>query len=380
MSTYDDREQTKAKHFILQHYLQRLAFKVLNNWDIVYVDGFSGPWESKTTDFSDTSFIIAITVLKDAQRAISDRTGVLRKVKCFFSEKAHESYNQMVSAVSKYHSPQDLFEIKTFNGNFIDAIDVIRGFMGPAFPLIFIDPTGWTDYPFHKISPLFVSNRCEVLINFMYDHVNRFLTHPNQTVIDSLNPILGGPGWQDRLDPTLRKGPAVEKMFRETLKQSGNFEYVVSTKIDKSTQNRPHFFLAYGTKSINGLKTFREVEYEGLRQHARSRSAAMTRRRETLFNTPEMFSAFDADQLASSIDEIVAEQKQAAKSHLILILSETNRMSFSNIVKILLQAFMLRETNVKDICVELADEGKIQNTWGNGNRKPNNQSDIIIIN
>ena len=54
MSAYHDREQTQAKHFILKRYLQELAFKVLRGWDVVYIDGFYGPWESKTDDFSDT--------------------------------------------------------------------------------------------------------------------------------------------------------------------------------------------------------------------------------------------------------------------------------------------------------------------------------------
>ena len=74
MSAYIDREQTQAKHFILRGYLQELAFKVLRGRDIAYVDGFSGPWESKTADFSDTSFMIAIGVLKDAQRIIHEQT------------------------------------------------------------------------------------------------------------------------------------------------------------------------------------------------------------------------------------------------------------------------------------------------------------------
>ena len=70
----------------------------------------------------------------------------------------------------------------------------------------------------------------------MYGHVSRFLTHPDEKVIASLNPNLGGPDWQKRLDPTMRPGPAVEKLFRETLKAAGRFAYVVSTKIDKSTR------------------------------------------------------------------------------------------------------------------------------------------------
>ena len=106
MSAYIDREQTQAKHFILRGYLQELAYKVLRGWDIAYVDGFSGPWESKTADFSDTSFMIALGVLKEAQRIIYEQTLVRRKIRCFFSEKNAAAYQQMVDAVSPFHRPE----------------------------------------------------------------------------------------------------------------------------------------------------------------------------------------------------------------------------------------------------------------------------------
>jgi len=76
---YSGREQTKAKHFILKSYLQALAFKVLTFSNVTYVDGFSGPWETKTENFGDSSFMIAIAVLRDAQKQISERTGVQRR-------------------------------------------------------------------------------------------------------------------------------------------------------------------------------------------------------------------------------------------------------------------------------------------------------------
>ena len=72
---YERREQTGAKHYILRRYLQALAFKVLRFWDVTYVDGFSGPWKSNTKDFSDTSFMIALEVLKDAQKVIFEQEG-----------------------------------------------------------------------------------------------------------------------------------------------------------------------------------------------------------------------------------------------------------------------------------------------------------------
>jgi three-Cys-motif partner protein len=375
---YLDREQTRAKHFILKSYLQALAFKVLTFSDIAYVDGFSGPWETKTEDFSDSSFMIAIRVLKDAQSQILARTGQRRRIKCFFSEKDPRAYALLKKAVVEFHSPQDGFEIKTEDGKFEDAVGKIQSFIGTSFPLIFIDPTGWTGYPFDKIGPLFTRTKCEVLINFMYDFINRFAHSADNEIVDSMAPILGGQDWTSRLDPSLPRGLAVEKLFRETLKASGNFEFVVSTRIEKATVDRPHFFIAYGTKSADGLKAFRQIEYEALRKHAKNRANAIEMKREQRLNVIDMFADHQAELQEATIDEIVSQQKSLATARLLEILSQLGPTKFSRIVSILLQPFMLRETNVKDICVELAKAGKVVNVWGGGNRKPRGE-DIIRL-
>ena len=264
---YSGREQTKAKHYILKSYLQALAFKVLTFQDITYVDGFSGPWETKTDDFSDSSFMIAISVLLDAQKQYLDRSGIRRQVRCFFSENDPDRFQDLEKVVKPFHRPTEEFEIKTYFGKFEDAVSEIQTFIGSSFPLIFIDPTGWTGYPFDKIKPLFARPKCEVLINFMYAFVHRFVHSEDEGTITSLNPILGGAGWRNRLDPSLDRGHATEKLFRETLKAIGDFEFVISTKIDKATTERPHFFIAYGTKSLEGVKAFRQTEYNSLRVH-----------------------------------------------------------------------------------------------------------------
>jgi hypothetical protein len=44
----------------------------------------------------------------------------------------------------------------------------------------------------------------------------------------------------------------------------------------------------------------------------------------------------------------------------------------------ILQAHMLRVTNVKDICVDLARRGTIEQPWGGGNRKPRDQDAIKL--
>jgi three-Cys-motif partner protein len=375
---YFDREQTRAKHFILKSYLQALAFKVLTFSDITYVDGFSGPWETKTESFSDSSFMIAISVLMDAQKQITDRGESRRRIKCFFSENNPAAYVQLESAVAKYHRPRDGFEVKTYKGKFEDAVSEIQSFIGTSFPLIFIDPTGWTGYPLDKIKPLFTRPKCEVLINFMYDFINRFSYSDDPDIIESMDSILGGPGWPTRLDPGLPRGLAVEKLFRETLKSIGRFSFVVSTKIDKATTERPHFFIAYGTKSSDGLKTFRQTEYGALRSYAKNRASAMERRRERRTNVADMFADHDAEIKGATIDEVVSDQKLLATTRMLDILAQAGSIRFSTLVTMLLEPFMLRETNVKDICVELAKAGKIENTWGTGNRKPQNESPLKL--
>lgn len=375
---YSGREQTKAKHFILKSYLQALAFKVLTFSDIAYVDGFSGPWETKTENFSDSSFMIAISVLRDAQAQIQKQRGIQRRIRCFFSETDTSAYKQLELAVTPHHQPHQGFEIKTVCGKFEDAISEIQSFIGEAFPLIFIDPTGWTGYPLDKIKPLFERQKCEVLINFMYDFINRFAASEDPDIISSLAPILGGTHWRDRLDTEIPRGRAVEKLFRETLKNALGLKFVVSTKVDKATVERPHFFITYGTKSSEGLKTFRQIEYDALRHHAKNRAQAIESKREQRTGSQDLFASHTVQMQEASIDEIVAEQKELALNRLLEILPTRSPITFSAAVAGLLQAYMLRETNVKDICVELAKVGKIENTWGGGNRKPRDE-DLIIL-
>jgi hypothetical protein len=61
-----------------------------------------------------------------------------------------------------------------------------------------------------------------------------------------------------------------------------------------------------------------------------------------------------------------------------VVLSQQGPLRFATVVVRLLQAFILRETNVKDICVDLAKAGGIDNTWGGGNRKPRD-ADMIKL-
>ena len=212
----------------------------------------------------------------------------------------------------------------------------------------------------------------------MYDFINRAGSMRDASTIASLDRILGGPNWEQRLDPNLPRGRAIEKLFRDTLRNAGGFEFVVSTKIDRSTTDRPHFFIAYGTKSDDGLKTFRETEYVALRAHARNRADGRARKREDKTGIGDLFAGTEGDVQELSIDEIVEEHKALASDDLLALLKEIGPLKFSRVWALLLEPYMLRVTNVKDICVALAKAGKIKKSWGGSNRKPRDD-DLIEL-
>jgi three-Cys-motif partner protein len=378
---YEEREQTLAKHVILKSYLQALAFKILQSTfrALTYVDGFSGPWKSQTESFSDTSFMITIEVLKDAQQRVFDMTGRRKAIRCLLIEKDAEAYGKLAAAVKEHNEPAKQFLVETLHGEFEGATERIMQCVGTFFALVFIDPTGWTGYGFDRTRPVLRHQPGEVLVNFMYDHANRFALMEDPAIEASFAPIMGGPDWKQQLDLSLPASLAMEKRFRDELKKAGDFKFVTTTHINKPLAERTHFIMAYGTRHPKGLETFRQIEYTALCKHEQNRVVARDSRTARTTGQGALFSAGElhADQ---TIDQEVAAQKAMAESIVLQHLTSCGgRMLFSELVTLVLEPFMLRIKNVKDLCVALAKGGKVKNTWkAQGRNKPQDTDWIIL--
>src|SRR5262249_12892229 len=138
---YRGREQTYLKHFLLENYLERVAYHIgYYQPQFVYVDGFSGPWRaSDEATFEDTSFMIAIKKLQEVHRGLSE-SGKKPKVRCLFVERDPQSFQALSKAIDGIGGP---VEVRAINAAFEEAIPTIMEFVGSAFALTFIDPTGW---------------------------------------------------------------------------------------------------------------------------------------------------------------------------------------------------------------------------------------------
>ena len=167
---YRGHEQTYLKHFFLERYLELVAYNIGSfASDFVYVDGFSGPWRSRDEALQDTSFMIAISTLRAVQDHLS-RRGRVFKVRCLFVEKDPLAFSALENALANVTGIQ----CAALKGGFEEVIPEIVKFVAGSFSLVFIDPTGWTGFGLKRIAPL-LRHRGEVIVNFMFDHINRFL-------------------------------------------------------------------------------------------------------------------------------------------------------------------------------------------------------------
>jgi three-Cys-motif partner protein len=193
MSEYEGREQSQVKHQVLRKYLERFAYiigsKLANA--ITYVDGFSGPWNSQSSSFSDSSFAIALGELRKARENLAAKYGKSFAVNCFFIEKDERAYKELESFARGVEDAN----IQTRNASLGDAIpDIVKFISGarPAsFPFIFLDPKGWTGLELDLITPLLQLKPGEVLVNFMTSFIRRFIKSPDAATQRSFDRLFG---------------------------------------------------------------------------------------------------------------------------------------------------------------------------------------------
>ncbi|MEO1243720.1 MAG: three-Cys-motif partner protein TcmP [Pseudomonadota bacterium] len=347
-SAYEGREQTYVKHFVLEKYLERVAYNILSfSNEFVYVDGFSGPWKSKADRFEDTSFHIATETLREIRDGLKQpprRKNV--SCRCMFIEKEAKPYADLSKVVGEIKD----IPIELIHGSFEDNVQKICDFVGQKFSLIFIDPTGWQGFPLDKITPL-LNLRGEVLINFMSDFINRFLEDPRPEIAATFNALFGDEWfdeWKLLTEGGLSREAAAIEVYKRRLKQAGNFEYVTSTRILKPTADRSYFYLIYGTRHWKGIQEFRAVEKKTVDEQERVRNAAKYESRVASSGQESMFGREVMEFSNKSYQDERETQLQRGRDSLDKVLSEHPKgILYENLLGHVLETPLVWESDLK---------------------------------
>ncbi|MEX0937362.1 MAG: three-Cys-motif partner protein TcmP [Pirellulales bacterium] len=347
---YEGREQSLIKHLILRRYLQRFAFIIGSHWNsITYVDCFSGPWNSRSNEFADTSFGIALGELRSARDALLQNQGRQVKLRCFFLEKSPPAYDQL----RKFLDRIDDVEIETRNATLEDSVDEIVAFTRhdrpQSFPFVFIDPTGWTGFALDVIRPLLALNPGEVLVNFMTGHIRRFIEAPDAETQQSFNRLFGSTRFRDDLKGLEGRNRDDAAVFRymSTVKQAGGYAHASPAVVLHPEKNRSHFHLIYLTRSPKGIEVFKDAERKAMRAmtDARARAQQLQRQRQS-GGQKELFTAEELHD-PTYFDELRNRYLDLAMKRVLLAMEAKRRISYDELWAIALSVPLVWEADLK---------------------------------
>jgi len=249
---------TEAKHAILRKYLDAwLPIITRRNVRVLYIDGFAGPGEY--IGGKDGSPIIAIKAV------LEHKTEITSQIKMFFIEADKKRCEFLEQKIAGLEIPSNI-DTNCFCARFdeiltkiLDHIDEQKTRLAPAF--VFIDPFGFTGIPFALIKRIMQNPKCEVLITFMYEEINRFVG--DKRIWDSVEKTFGTNKWKEVIDEkdSRIRSVLLHGIYKNQLVRKAGIKFVQSFKMMNKT-NKTDYFLFFGTNKIIGLKKMKEAMWK----------------------------------------------------------------------------------------------------------------------
>ncbi|MBI5374205.1 MAG: three-Cys-motif partner protein TcmP [Candidatus Schekmanbacteria bacterium] len=257
-TTWKIEPHTEAKLEILRKYLNAWL-PIITRWNgrVLYIDAFAGPGEY--SDGKNGSPIVAIKAVTEHKAPIDAEITML------FIEADPKRCKSLENKISSLSLPSNL-TAKCICGKFdetlteiLDYIDDQKKMIAPAF--VFIDPFGFSGIPFSLIQRIMSNKKCEVLINFMYEDINRFIK--DKKLWPRFIETFGTDLWKKVI---FEKNPKermslLHNIYEQQLEQKAGIKYVRSFKMINRS-NKTDYFLFFGTNDLTGLKKMKEAMWK----------------------------------------------------------------------------------------------------------------------
>jgi three-Cys-motif partner protein len=355
--SYYGREQSLIKHLILEKYLERFAFIVGQAYGgILYVDGFSGPWNVQSDDLKDASFSIALNQLRKARQTFQQVFKRDLRIKCIFLEKDPAAYAKL----KRFSEEQTDVEVIALNQEFEsgvpDLVKRIKKAGNGFFPFIFIDPTGWTGFSMDLIAPLLQVNPAEVLINFMTEFISRFAEDERPEIDAGFKGLFGDSKFREKCKDLRGKSREDALIFEyaDRVSRTGNFPHVPITLIPHPTNDRTHFHLVYATRHLKGVEVFKEAERKILYLAGEIRADAKRRKREARTNQSEFFDGTDLPE-TNYLQEQSTHYSALAREKVLDLLRAKGEVGYDEAYATAMRFPFVQTPALRDWILEIAD-------------------------
>ncbi|NVM53145.1 MAG: three-Cys-motif partner protein TcmP [Candidatus Helarchaeota archaeon] len=258
--TWPYKAQTEFKHKVFQEYFN-VWVKILGRYHrLNYMDCFAGCGaykKNQTIHFG--SPIIAAEIIKK-----NDKTATLVIID---TEKKDLDNIKKILDYRGLSALKVLYVNQDFDQSINEILDEIKD-LAPTF--FFIDPWGYS-IRYSTLKRIMNNNRSEILLNFMFNAINRFLSLGS--VEETTNNLFGSEEWKSILGKKgVERETALLSLYKSQLKKIAKF--VLPCKVEFPGKKRTFYYLFHLTNHPKGCSimkscfakyTFGRLEYLGER-------------------------------------------------------------------------------------------------------------------
>ena len=257
---YHGREQTFLKHEVLRHYLERWGHKISSTArtaprHLWFVDCFAGPWRSSNEDARDTSAAIALQTLNTVISQWSARPGISNLTASAIFIEANTSRSSDLQTFVDRH--KGAIDADVLSGKFEQHVADVAARLRNDAALIFVDPTGWVGAGMQHIARLVQPRFRDVIINVMYEHINRFKADQREGLRTGLCDFFGVP---DNASLAAMDERQLIGEYRSNLRTQATLEHTLDLAIPHPLRDRTYFHLVVGGHNKAIVDLFRSIE------------------------------------------------------------------------------------------------------------------------
>lgn len=263
-------EQTKIKHKVLQTYFKIWVSKLGKYSDTLFMDchGGCGAYIDKiTNELYYGSSILIDKIATDVNKNRSNKNFI-----CVCEQNKNNLENLQKVWEDQECSKLCRFKNEDFNNVLNEA--KLKKFYSSNPSLFFIDPFGY-DLKMINLSKLLKHKGNELIINFMFDWLNRFLTRKELTA--QLTEYFGSEDWSEALNlHNNEREMFLVNLYKSNLKKATGAKFVFAYRLSYPDKNQTYYYLFHATNDIQGITHMKNafasinngrVEYLGKRQN-----------------------------------------------------------------------------------------------------------------
>lgn len=346
---WEYEEQTQMKHKVLGAYSKIWISKLGSRSDTLFIDchGGCGAYMFPDGRVSYGSSFIVRGIADEISQKRKYRTGI------YYCEKSKKYYNNFLKVKTDLGDPK----IATRNNCFEDVIkdpSVIKNYQ--KYPTLFlVDPFGY-NFDISVLSGLMNSFGNELIVNFMFDYITRFLSFDN--VENALNTFFGTDEWKKAksLSGTKREEYLVN-LFKKQLKIKTGAKFIFPYRLCYPDKDQTYYYLFHATNHIDGITLMKDAF-----------SSLNNGRVQYLGKKNNDFTFFDLDYLkAGEIYSSFLEQRKGLS------------ISVDDLWFLIVEDTAYTKKDLNKALVELVQSNKISITRVSSKRGSYREKDIVYV-